>query len=157
MTEILSSILSGGAYAWLTLGLVLMMVEIAITSNWLLWPGIAAIITAVFVYFFPDMPWTSAVLVFVVFSLILLFVGRRYVRFAASQPTDVPHLNARAARMVGRRCSALLDAHGGLSRVQIDGIEWPVRLEDNTPIRGGEILEITHFDGTTLVARAQTP
>jgi len=149
----ISSILAGGTYAWLAAGLVMVMLEIFLTSNWLLWPGLAAFITSVILYFMPDLPWTGAVVIFVVLSILLLFVGRRYVKIACNAKTDSPNLNARAARMVGRRGSALRDAPDGMSRIQIDGVEWPVRLEDSAAIKLGDVLEITAFDGTTLVAK----
>jgi membrane protein implicated in regulation of membrane protease activity len=45
------------------------------------------------------------------------------------------------------------DGADGMSRIQVDGVEWPVCCNDNSPIRQGEILEVTAFDGTTLLAK----
>jgi len=153
MQDLISSILSGGAYAWLAAALVMVMLEIAVPSNWLLWPGIAAFITSVILYFVPELPGTGAVVIFVILSILLLYLGRRYVKLARGKASDAPHLNARAARMVGRRGSALQDSQDGTSRVQIDGIEWPVRNVDGAVLKLGDVLEITAVEGNTLIAK----
>lgn len=152
LQEIISSILSGGAYAWWAAALVLLMVEMMVPSNWLLWPGLAAFVTGVLVLLFPAIEWPTAIMIFVAVSVILLFVGRRYVNISGGK-SDVPNLNNRAQRMVGRRGSAIMDGTDGMSRIQIDGVEWPVRLEGGGMIKAGDVLEVTGFDGTTLVAK----
>jgi len=153
MQDLIPSILSGGAYTWLAAALIMIMLEIAVPSNWLLWPGIAAFITSTILYFAPDLPWTGAVMIFVILSILSLYVGRRYVKLANNKKTDAPHLNARAARMVGRRGSALADGPDGNSRIQIDGVDWPVRSVDNAPLKITDPLEVSGVDGTTLIVK----
>ncbi len=152
MQELISSILSGGAYAWWAAALLLLMIEMMIPSNWLLWPGLAAFVTGALVLLFPMIEWQGAIVIFVIFSIILLFVGRRYVHLSGGN-SDAPNLNNRAQRMVGRRGSALIDGADGMSRMQIDGIEWPIRREGEQAIRAGDVVEVTGFDGTTLVVK----
>ncbi|HCM83293.1 MAG TPA: NfeD family protein [Alphaproteobacteria bacterium] len=152
LPELVSSILSGGAYAWWAIALLLLLVEMMIPSNWLLWPGLAAFATGGMLMLFPAMEWPTAILFFVAVSLLLLLIGRRYVRLSDGN-TDAPNLNNRAGRMVGRRGAALMDGADGMSRIQIDGIEWPVRREGGGGILAGQVLEVTAFDGTTLVAK----
>ncbi len=153
MQELITSILSGGAYSWLAAALIMVIFEIAVPSNWLLWPGIAAFVTSVILYFAPDLPWTGAVVVFVILSILALYLGRRYVRLAHGRATDAPHLNARAARLVGRRGSATQDGPDGTSRIQIDGVEWPVRSADGAALKTGDALEVSAFEGTTLLVK----
>ncbi len=152
LQDIIASILSGGAYAWWAAALVLLLVEMMVPSNWLLWPGLAAFITGALLLIFPTIEWPTAIMIFVAASVILLFLGRRFVSLTGGT-SDAPNLNNRAQRMIGRRGSALMDGQDGMSRIQIDGIEWPVRREEGAPVKSGDVMEVTGFDGTTLVAK----
>ncbi len=152
MQDIIPSILSGGPYAWLAAALIMIASEIAVPSNWLLWPGIAAFITSIILYFVPDLPWTGAGVIFVILSMLLLYVGRRYVKLA-TRPIGTPNPNARSARMVGRRGSATRDGPDGVSHIQIDGVEWPVRSADNAPLKTGDALEVIAVAGATLLVK----
>lgn len=152
MQELIASILSGGAYAWWAAALLFLLVEMMVPSNWLLWPGLAAFVTGALILFFPGITWQTAIMIFVAASVVMLFLGRRYVSLTAGK-SDTPNLNNRAQRMIGRRASAIMDDANGMSRVQIDGIEWPVRLDAGGAIKAGDVLEIIAFDGTTLVAK----
>jgi membrane protein implicated in regulation of membrane protease activity len=150
--DLLTHILSGGAYSWWAVALLLLLVEMMVPSNWLLWPGLSAFIVGAILMIAPDLGWQLAIFIFVGFSVLFLFLGRKFIQIS-SQHTDAPNLNNRAQRMVGRRGAAQADGVVGMSRIQIDGIEWPVRLENQSEINAGDLLEIIAFDGTTLVAK----
>lgn len=152
LQDIIASILSGGAYAWWAAALVLLLVEMMVPSNWLLWPGLAAFVVGLLLMLFPMIEWQGAIVIFVICSIILLYIGRRYVTLVGGK-TDAPNLNNRAQRMIGRRGSALMGGTDGMSRIQIDGVEWPVRHENAQAVHSGDVLEVTGFDGTTLVVK----
>jgi membrane protein implicated in regulation of membrane protease activity len=144
-------LLANAAYGWWAAAAVLLVLEMALTSNWLLWPGLAAFLTGLLAFFMPEMGWETEAVIFVLAAVLLLFLGRRFVSFSATTP-DIDNLNNRTARLMGRRGAALADGPDGTSRIQIDGTEWAVRRTDGGAVRVGDILQIDGMDGTILLA-----
>jgi membrane protein implicated in regulation of membrane protease activity len=97
---------------------------------------------------------------FIAGAVMSVYLGNRFGNLASSKQSNPSNsganMLARPARMIGRRGAAMRDGSDGMSRIQVDGVEWPVSSNDNTPIHQGEILEVTAFDGTTLLTKKLT-
>ncbi len=139
-------------YAWWAAALVLLAFEILMPSNWLLWPGLAAFITGLVALLVPGFTWQMNIVVFVALSMVMLLMGRRFVKLHTSE-TDAPHLNNRIAQLVGRKGAALYDGNDGTTKIRIDDTEWPARDESWTALRRGDLLEIIGSDKAMLIVR----
>lgn len=139
---------------WVALGIALGALEMLTMSFFLIWWGIAAVIMAVLLVFFPGMPGEIQVALFAALSVALTFVGRSYVvKFGDGEP--VSGLNQRSGALVGRR-GKVVEASGNEGKVEVDGIPWKAHCTEGGMPEPGSFVEITASDGTTLsVSRAK--
>ena len=138
---------SMNATKWVILGVVLLIVEVATGTTYILWPAIAALIVGVLAFFLP-FSWEMQFLLFFIASTILLFIGHNYLRpkMKGGEPSD---LNDRARSMVGIRVRAVADFELGEGRVQVGDTQWRARAADGNP-KAGDELKVLSVKGTTL-------
>ena len=72
----MSALSAFGVWSWFILGLVLLAVEMAMPGFFMLWLGIAAVLTGVLTLFV-TLPWQAEFVVFAVLSVIALGTPRR--------------------------------------------------------------------------------
>lgn len=121
-----------GAWNWMALGLVLLALEILVPGVFLLWIGIAAILTgAVSLRLWDWEPWTwqVQVLLFLVLSLISAYVGHR-VAGSKEARSDQPLLNQRGAQLLGRTATLAEPIRDGHGRIQLGDTLWRVSGPD---------------------------
>lgn len=134
-----------GAWNWFILGAVLMLLEVFAPGAFLLWFGFAAIATGL-VALALDMSWQIAILLFLAFSVVAVFLARRFSpREAAS---DNPFLNRRAEALVGRILVLEEAIEAGIGRARVDDSLWRVTGPD-TP--AGTRVRVERVDGMMLV------
>lgn len=134
-----------GAWNWFILGAVLMLLEVFAPGAFLLWFGFAAIATGL-VALALDMSWQIAILLFLAFSVVAVFLARRLSpREAAS---DNPFLNRRAEALVGRILVLEEAIEAGTGRARVDDSLWRVTGPD-TP--AGTRVRVERVDGMMLV------
>lgn len=148
MTEFLGSF---GFWHWLAFGVVLAVIEMIAPGVYLLWLGIAAIVTGLALAAFPAMTWEAQLVLFAGLSVVSIFLGRRFF-YARETETDHPTLNRRGETYVGQTFTiseATKDGHG---RLRIGDSTWAVRVvapaED---IAAGVRIRIVRVDGSTLL------
>jgi inner membrane protein len=131
----------GPAWAWVLAGLVLMGGELLLPGIFLVWLGLAALLTgAVEAAFGP--PWQVEVPLFAVLALALVAAASRLNR---PRP---PHLNRGAHRLIGRE--GVLDAPlaDGQGRLRLDDTVWRVTGPD---VAAGTRVRVTGVEGTRLL------
>lgn len=133
-----------GPWAWVVAGILLLGLELLAPGNFLLWFGIAALITAA-VTFLTDLSWQVDALIFVALAVVLAVIGRRY--FNAQVPSDQPYLNQRAMRYVGTTLVLDEPIVDGRGRVRIDDTQWRVEGPD---LPSGARVRIVSADGAVL-------
>lgn len=121
-----------GPWSWLVLGFILLALEIVVPGVFLVWIGLAAIVTGILSIALWDAgfwPWQAQVLVFLLLSLIAAWAGARLVR-SRETLTDEPLLNQRAEQLVGR--TAVLDEaiREGRGRIRLGDTLWLVTGPD---------------------------
>ncbi|MDP3897440.1 MAG: NfeD family protein [Mesorhizobium sp.] len=139
-----------GPWNWMVLGFVLLALEILVPGVFLLWIGLAAIVTGAITLFLWDMAWWGwevQVIVFLALALAAAFLGHRITR-SREEATDEPLLNRRDAQLVGR--TALLEEpiHEGFGRIRIDDTLWRVKGPDAAP---GTRVRVVSAGGGDLV------
>jgi len=122
-----------GPWNWMLLGFVLLVLEIVLPGVFLLWIGIAAILTGALSLQLWDVSlwtWQVQVLVFLALSLISAYVGKRVTDARRDEETDEPLLNRRADQLVGRTAvleEPILDGYG---RIRLGDTIWRVAGPD---------------------------
>jgi len=136
---------------WIVFGVVLLILELVTGTTYILWPAAAALLVG-FVAFILPIPWTMQLLLFFIISLVLLFVGHKYVRPSLGRegPSDI---NDRAQSMIGMRVKAIADFETGLGRVQVGDTQWRASIADGK-VKAGQELRVLSVKGTTLQVEA---
>jgi len=125
-----------GPWNWMVLGFVLLALEILAPGVFLLWIGIAALVTgalSVMLWEAGWWIWQVQVLVFLALSLISAYLGHRIMKDRQDGGTDEPLLNRRDAQLVGRTAvlqDPILEGHG---RIRIDDTVWKIVGPDAAP------------------------
>jgi membrane protein implicated in regulation of membrane protease activity len=134
-----------GPWSWWIAGLLLLGVEVLAPGAFFLWFGIAALIVGALALVV-TMGWQLQAILFVALALVLALAGRR-VYSRERRPGDQPHLNDRAARLVGGVYPLVEPIRDGHGRIRIDDTTWRVAGPD---LPEGASVRITGFDGGTL-------
>ena len=137
---------------WILVGLLLLGGELVLPGAFLLWVGLAAIGTGLFVLALtPGFGTTSLVF------LVLLGGGIALaLKLRASRPRRHP-VNTPEAGLVGRSGMLLVDEDAPGLRVRLGDSDWPARLPRDMRVpEGGRLrVRVEGVDGTTLVVRPE--
>ncbi len=151
----LSSIFSElGPWNWMVLGFALLALEILVPGVFLLWIGIAAILTGALslqLWEWGFWTWQVQMLVFLGLSLVSAFAGKKIMR-GTEQETDEPLLNRRAEQMVGRTATLADPITEGVGRVKLGDTVWRVFGPD---LPAGTRVRIVAARGGDLTVQAE--
>ncbi|WP_159593877.1 NfeD family protein [Chelativorans xinjiangense] len=130
----LMSILSElGPWNWMLLGFVLLALEILVPGAFLLWIGIAAILTGALslqLWSMAFWSWQIQVLVFLALSLASVYIGKKLMDARRGEETDEPLLNQRAKQLVGRTAALEEPITEGRGRIRLGDTLWRVSGPD---------------------------
>lgn len=151
----LSSIFSElGPWNWMVLGFALLALEILVPGVFLLWIGIAAILTgglSLQLWEWSFWTWQVQVLLFLALSLISAFAGKKIMR-GTERETDEPLLNKRAEQMIGRTATLGEPIAEGVGRVKLGDTVWRVSGPD---LPAGTRVRIVAAHGGDLTVEAE--
>lgn len=135
-----------GHWTWASIGLVLIVVEVAAPGAFFLWVGIAAGVTGLLVALIPDLGWQVQLAGFAVLSVVSTILGRRYFRW---RPIRTTHsgLNRRGTSLVGREYVLQQAIVNGASRLKTGGTTWQIEGPD---LEAGVTVRVTGINGTRL-------
>ncbi len=144
---------------WVALAILLAAAEMLTVSTVLIWSALAAMLTALCLWIFPDLGGPAQIAIFALGSIALVFPGRRLAERLGARGgrADNPQLNRRADRLVGREAVVVtFEFHEG--QVSIDGVPWPARLDGSarTPVPGDRV-RVTAADGIVVWVRPIPP
>jgi inner membrane protein len=143
-----------GPWSWMVLGVILLALEIVVPGVFLLWIGVAAILTGALslqLWGWESWIWQVQVLVFLALSLAAVFVGRRIMR-SRGDDSDQPLLNRRAEQLVGRTATLSEAIVEGQGRVRLGDTIWRISGPD-LPV-GARVRVTSVADGTLIVEPA---
>jgi inner membrane protein len=143
---IAGAIQSLGAWAWILLGLALAALELLSPGIFLIWLGLAAILTGL-VDGGLDLSWQASTLLFAALSVAAVLAGRAISR-PAVQKDDASALNRRGEALVGRSFTLEAPIAGGEGRVRVGDSSWRVTGPDAP---AGSAVRVVRVDGSTLV------
>lgn len=132
-------------WTWLILGLVLIGLEMVAPGVFLVWLGIAALLTGLFDYLF-DLSWQAASVTFALLSIVSVLAGRALARRTGQGAGT--ELNRRGEALVGRIFTLDQPIASGEGRIKVDDSVWRVLGPD---LPAGTAVRVTGIEGATLV------
>lgn len=121
-----------GPWNWMVLGLVLLVLEIVLPGFFLLWIGIAALLTGALslqLWDWAAWTWHVQVLVFLALSLVAAYAGKK-IMSSNGEASDQPLLNRRGEQMIGRTATLGEPIREGRGRIQLGDTFWRVSGPD---------------------------
>lgn len=138
-----------GPQHWLVLGLILLIAEMASGTTYLLWPAVAAFITAL-VSLTGLTSWIVDMAVFAVLVIALTAFGRPIVQRWREEGA-ASNLNERSKTLIGTRGVVTVFANGAGS-VKINDTIW--RAVSEEALAPGQTVVIDSVDGATLKVKS---
>jgi len=136
---------------WLAFGVILLAVEAALSTEWLLWPAVSAGVVAVLSAVGLRLGLPIEIALFAVLTIISSLASRRLV--TRVNPSESPDINARDSRLVGQSARVVEAFVNGRGRVFVSGAEWPAEIVGSTPMVGDNVV-VESTTGSGLRVRA---
>ncbi|CAH0534148.1 Inner membrane protein YbbJ [Vibrio stylophorae] len=132
---------------WLAFGLVLLLVELIGAAGYLLWLGLAALLTGLIMLIAPELAWQLQWVTFAVLSLLSTILWWRYQHNKDKEDDSGRSLNQKMMQLVGRRfrLEEDIDQRG---RVKLGDTTWSVYCAE--PIAASTLVEVIAVDGIVL-------
>lgn len=136
---------------WLSLGGLLLAAEMLGGNGYLLWSGVAAIVTGLLVWLLPfGWEWQGGV--FAVLTLLAAWLWWRWLsNRVRQQPRADSQLNQRGQQLVGKIFTLDTALINGRGHMRVGDSSWPVLAEDDLP--AGTRVEVFAVEGITLKVR----
>ena|GEM_PF-2586388 len=138
----------------LGIGLALMAGELFVPATVFLWTGIAAVLVALPVFFWPGLPLITALGLWALLSLVSVLAVRLYhkghpLSGERVEPSHAP--NRYGTEFIGMSATLHRDSENLETRVNLKGANWGVKLKGGD-LKAGAQIRITGLDGIFLVA-----
>ncbi len=138
---------SFGGWGWVILGLVLAGGEMLAPGIFLLWFGLAALVTGLVVGL-TGLGWQGAALVFAGLSLVSVLAGRALTRRRGDEPDAAHGLNDRGRQLIGKVFRLEATMMDGEGRIRVGDSSWRVTGPE---LLAGSAVRVVAVDGATLV------
>ena len=137
-------------WIWLSAAVALFILEMCTTDLVSIWLSIGALLTTVVVAIFPKIPIPWQILMFIVFSAIMLVLTRRFVKkFLArskEQATNLELYYDKTAIVVEE-----INNVNATGAVKINGLVWTARSENNEIIEKDAVVLFKKIDGNKAI------
>jgi membrane protein implicated in regulation of membrane protease activity len=134
-------------WLWVVLGLVLIGGEMLTPGIFLIWLGLAALLTGALVGLF-GLGWQAAAIVFSVLAVACVAAGRLLTRRKGEEPDAATGLNDRGRALVGKVFRLETTMTDGEGRVRVGDSSW--RITGPALLAGTEV-RVVRVEGATLV------
>ncbi|HTO34025.1 MAG TPA: NfeD family protein [Pararhizobium sp.] len=146
-------VLELGPWSWWVLGLVLLAAEVVAPGVFLVWIGIAAILTGVASLLLWETGfwvWQLQLVFFAALAIAAVFVGRRLLA-RSGNVSDEPLLNQRGASLIGRTAMLEKPIAEGRGRIRLDDTTWTV---DGPDLPEGTRVKVIGANGGRLTVES---
>ena len=139
---------------WLSLGGLLLAAEMLGGNGYLLWSGVAAIITGLLIWLLP-LGWEWQGALFAVLTLVATWLWWRWLSARVRrQPKADSQLNQRGQQLIGQRLTLDTALVNGRGHVRVGDSSWPAIADADLP--AGSVVEVTAVEGITLRVKMRT-
>ncbi len=132
---------------WWALAFALFAIEALVPGVYMLWLGLAALLTAVLVLVLPELSLAAQWMLFSVLAVITLGAAWRFRRAHPPLAKDHPHLNRPAAQFVDRVFALEQGIVNGRGKVKIGDALWVVEGPD---LPAGARVRVRATEGMVL-------
>jgi hypothetical protein len=130
---------------WLTLGAILLALEIIVPGAIVMWFGFGAMVTGLVLLLVPSLSVAAQLILFVVLSVISLIAWRKSPWYKEeTTPSDTPGLNDRLNSNIGKIYTLSTPIINGRGTVEVDGTIWQVQGADAPT---GTRVKVVSLDG----------
>lgn len=136
-----------GPWAWVVLGLALIGLELVAPGVFLIWLGLAAVLTGILDWAF-DLSWQAASLSFAILSVCMVLIGRAVTRRPDEEENGPAALNRRGHALVGRVFTLEAPIVDGAGRIRVDDSSWRVA---GRSAPAGASVRVVRVEGATLI------
>ena len=133
-------------WLWMIGGILLLAAEILAPGVFLVWIGIAAVVTGLFALLL-GVGLAGQLGLFALYAVLAVLAGRRFYSVTGTEHSD-PTLNNPALRLVGRRVVVVSAVDEDSGRVRLGDSEWSAR---GGPAEPGDKVRITAVEGNCLI------
>ena len=124
-------------WIWLAFGVLILAVEIAAGTEWLLWPAVSAGVVAVLTAIGLRLGFGVEVAIFAALTLVTTLASRKLLKRVNPGEADI---NDRNTRLVGQRARVTEAFVNGRGRVFISGSDWLAEIEGDAPPVGDSVV-----------------
>lgn len=110
-------------WGWTAAGLLLLFLEVLAPGTFMLWLGIAALLTALSTFVF-DLGISLQLLAFALYSAVSVILGKHYFNWSPGADAAASDLNQPATRLIGRVVTVIEPVENGRGRVKIADSPW---------------------------------
>jgi hypothetical protein len=136
-----------GGWAWIALGLALIGGEMLAPGVFLIWLGLAALLTGIAVGVV-GLGWQAAMLVFAALCLVSVLAGRTLTRRKGEEPDAATGLNDRGRQLIGKIFKLEATMAGGEGRIRVGDSSWRITGPE---LLAGASVRVVRVEGATLV------
>ena len=133
---------------WLSLGGILLAAEILGGNGYLLWSGVAGVVTGLFTWLIP-ISWEWQGVMFAALTLLAAWLWWRWLahKVKEQRPAD-SHLNQRGQQLLGQRFTLDATLVNGRGHMRVGDSTWPVQADNDLP--AGSHVEVIAVEGIVL-------
>jgi len=140
-------LIANAHWLWLGGGLLLLAGEMVIPGVYLLWIGLAGLVTGLFAFVWPGSGFEGQGIVFAVLSAASIFIASRYV-YSGETSSTVTSVNRKGQEHVGKVYIVVEAIANGRGHVQVADSRW---LAEGPDCPAGTAVRVVAIDGTVLV------
>lgn len=132
---------------WLSLGGLLLAAEMLGGNGYLLWSGIAGIVTGLLTWLLP-LGWEWQGALFAALTLAATWLWWRWLSLRVKRQPEAGRLNQRGQQLIGQRFTLDAALVNGRGHVRVGDSSWPVMADSDLP--AACTVEVIAVEGITL-------
>lgn len=136
-------------WIWLSFGALILAIEAATGTEWLLWPAVSAATVAIITLVAPDLGLAVEIGIFAVLTLATSLASQQLIKRVNPGDADINSVNS---RLVGARAEVVQPFVDGRGRVFVSGAEWAADIDGDAPPVGASVT-VAGIDGPRLKVR----
>ena len=141
---------SWGMWSWMSLGIILMILELLVPGTFLIWFGLGAILTGFTVLIFSGLTVSVQLLIFVIMSIMCVSFGIFvYTKIFGKNKDNEHNKKTGAHRYIGNRFTVVEPIKNGRGKIAVRDSVW-IALS-NHDFKKGEEVTVIDVKGTQLI------
>lgn len=138
---------------WLVLGFILLIAEVVAPGVFLLWWGLAALVTALVQFIFPSFSLAGLAVFYAILACILSVIWWKYQHGKDNHDQAKSTLNQRDHAMLGKQGTVQEIAPNGIGRGAFGDTTWRIQGEH---LAVNDLVKVVRVDGITLIVKKVT-